>query len=122
MLMTFLIAHAKGKETEELAAHCKSLDPASPTNAADGRRQSKAEFGMEHLLLGTGQLEDIDPQKLAAMKEKVQKTFDNRIYIVADPVSYAMGPLGTPNHDAKTLSMAQREEPTVEIRFFLENM
>jgi len=114
MLITFLIADAKGKEFQDVTMHGYATD----------RRQSRAEFGMEHLLLGTGELDDIQPEKLQALKDRVSKAFDSnqRIFIVVDPVTYSMGPLGTPNHDAKTLSMAQRDEPTVEIRFFLENM
>merc|ERR1712070_221241 len=86
------------------------------------RYQSKAEFGMEHLLLGSVGLPEIQPKMLENLRLRVEGAFPNRAYVVIDPVSYAMGPLGAPNHDAETLAAAQMDDATVEIRFFLESM
>jgi len=119
MLMSFLIAHADAKVADPRSP---PGSPRSPRTQTINRYQSKAEFGMEHLLLGADELTEIEPQMLEKLKTRVDEAFHNRAYVVIDPVSYAMGPLGAPNHDAKTLAAVQVDEPTVEIRFFLESM
>jgi hypothetical protein len=119
MLMSFLIAHADAKAADPRSP---PGSPRSPRTQTINRYQSKAEFGMEHLLLGSVDLPDIEPKMLESLKMRIDGAFHNRAYVVIDPVSYAMGPLGAPNHDAETLAAAQEAEPTVEIRFFLESM
>lgn len=119
MLMSFLIAHADAKAQD---ARSPPASPRSPKTQTINRYQSRAEFGMEHLLLGSVGLPEITPQMLEDLKKRIDQKFQNRLYLVIDPVSYAMGPLGAPNHDAATLAAAQMDEPTVEIRFFLESM
>merc|ERR1719329_257491 len=119
MLMSFLIAHADAKAADPRSP---PGSPKSPRTQMINRYQSKAEFGMEHLLLGSKDLPEIQPKMLENLKMRVEAKFNNRVYIVIDPVSYAMGPLGAPNHDAGTLATAQEAESTVEIRFFLESM
>merc|ERR1712070_1055213 len=119
MLMSFLIANADAKAADPRSP---PGSPRSPRTQTINRYQSKAEFGMEHLLLGSVDLPDIEPKMLESLKMRVDAAFHNRAYVVIDPVSYAMGPLGAPNHDAGTLAAAQDVDSTVEIRFFLESM
>jgi len=119
MLMSMLVAHADAKAADPRSP---PGSPRSPRTQTINRYQSKAEFGMEHLLIGSTGLPEIQPVMLKALKRRVEAAFSNRAYLVIDPVSYAMGPLGAPNHDAATLAAARDDEPIVEIRFFLESM
>lgn len=119
MLMTFLVASADAKVADPRPP---LGSPRSPQTQTISRHQSKAEFGMEHLLLGCAELPDIPHAMLEKLKGSVGQAFQNRAYLVIDPLSYAVGPFGAPNHDAETLAAAQMDEDTVEIRFFLESM
>lgn len=117
LLMTFLIAHADAGEVVGKAAF------GSPRNAGAARRQTQAEYGMEHLIMGCSDLKPIGANDLTALANFLKNGFDRRLYCVIDPISYNLGPLGTPMHDMQALTVAQENlDHTVEYRFFLNAM
>jgi len=115
-----LIAHKDAKQQDPRSP------PESPRSSARQKKTkplSKAEFGTENLLFASSGIPPLQASELIMLKQSIiQRLGGRRIYIVIDPVSNVIGPLGDPMHDASTLLLSQDQEPTAELRFTLNRM